>query len=164
MPSQQNLIEKLLLLKVGDTAPDFSLPDQDGKIHTLSDYHGKWIVLYFYPNDDTPGCTTEACSFRDSHELFQKKNIQVFGVSKNTIQSHTKFAKKYSLPFPILADPEKVVLNKYGVWGEKFFMGRFFNGTFRITYLINPEGTISKVYTKVDTTLHAQEILADIQD
>ncbi|OGK26373.1 thiol peroxidase [Candidatus Roizmanbacteria bacterium RIFCSPHIGHO2_02_FULL_40_13b] len=163
MVPQQNLIEKLHLLKVGETAPDFSLLDQDGKTHTLSDYRGKWIVLYFYPNDDTPGCTKEACNFRDSHELFKKKNIQVFGVSKNTVKSHEKFAQKYSLSFPILADPEKVVLTKYGVWGEKFFMGRFFKGTYRITYLINPEGKVAKVYTKVDTALHAQEIAQDIE-
>lgn len=156
---QQKLISKLKLLKVGDTAPDFSLPDQENTIHTLSENEGHWVVLYFYPEDDTPGCTKEACSFRDSHSAFKKEDIRVFGISKDPVKSHAKFAKKFSLPFPLLADPDKTVLKTYGVLGEKFFIGRYFQGTHRITYLINPQGKIARIYTKIDTELHAQEIL-----
>lgn len=160
---QQKLISKLKLLKAGDTAPDFSLPDQDNAIHMLSDNIKHWVVLYFYPADDTPGCTKETCSFRDSNELFKQNNIRVFGISKDPIKSHATFAKKYALPFQLLADPKKEVINKYGVWGEKFFIGRYFQGTHRITYLINPQGKIEHVYTKIDTAQHAQQILDDIQ-
>lgn len=155
----EKLISKLKLLKVGDTAPDFKLPDQENKFHSLSENAGHWVVLYFYPADDTPGCTKEACSFRDSFSSFKKEDIRVFGISKDAVTSHAKFAKKFSLPFPLLADPEKTVLNSYGVWGERYFMGRYFQGTHRITYLIDPKGQVAKVYTEVNTETHAQEIL-----
>lgn len=156
---QQKLASKLKLLKVGDRAPDFKLPDQENKFHSLSENAGHWIVLFFYPADDTPGCTKEACSFRDSYSTFKKENIRVFGISKDPVTSHARFAQKFSLPFPLLADPEKTVLHAYGVWGERYFMGRYFQGTHRITYLIDPKGQVAKAYTEVNTETHAQEIL-----
>lgn len=142
-------------------ATDFSLPDQDGIVHKLSDYRGKWVVLYFYPRDDTPGCTTEACGFRDSTKIFQEKSIVIVGVSKDSIASHKKFAEKYHLNFPLLSDPEKTVIKQYKAWGMKKFMGRTFEGVLRITYLIDPQGEIKKVYEKVNPLIHAGEILKD---
>jgi peroxiredoxin Q/BCP len=142
-------------------ASDFSLPDQNGKVHRLSNYKGQMIVLYFYPKDDTPGCTKEACGFRDNQKLFKQKNIVIFGVSKDSVESHTKFAKKYDLNFPILSDIDKKVLNLYKAWGEKKFMGKTYMGTLRKTYLIDKTGSIVKVYDNVDPLVHAEEILKD---
>lgn len=133
-------------------APDFSLPDQDGKFHSLSDYKGKWLVVYFYPKDDTPGCTKEACSFRDNLEEFQKRGVAIVGISKDSVESHKKFSEKFHLPFPILADPQHRTIEAYGAW-EK--------GTLRNTYLINPEGEIVKTYEKVDPLIHVGQILRD---
>lgn len=141
---------------------DFNLPDQDGKYHKLSDYKGRWVVLYFYPRDNTPGCTKEACSFRDSFRQLQKMDVQILGISKDSIASHKKFAEKYNLNFPILSDEDKGVIKKYKAWGIKKFMGREFEGIFRKTYLIDPKGEIKKVYEKVNPLTHASEIIKDL--
>ncbi len=143
-------------------AMDFELPDQDGKMHKLSDYRGKWVVLYFYPKDDTPGCTTEACNFRDALKELQKKGVAVLGVSKDTIASHKKFREKYHLNFPLLSDTLKSVIETYHAWGKKKFMGREFEGTLRTTYLIDPVGEIKKVYENVNPTIHTGEIIRDL--
>jgi peroxiredoxin Q/BCP len=142
-------------------ASNFSLPDQNGKVHQLSYYKGQMIVLYFYPKDDTPGCTKEACGFRDNQKLFKEKNIVILGVSKDSIESHLKFSKKFNLNFPILADVDKKVLKKYKAWGEKKFLGKTYLGTLRKTYLIDKGGNIVKIYDNVDPLVHAQEILKD---
>lgn len=152
-----------MLPKVGQRAPSFSLPDQDGKNHTLSRYKGKWVLLYFYPKDDTPGCTVEACRLRDNFPKFGQLNAVVLGVSADPIERHAKFAAKYKLPFTILADPEKEVVNKYGVWGLKKMLGRSYMGTRRTSFLIDPAGKIAKVYEKVKPPQHAAEVLTDLQ-
>ncbi len=151
------------MLKQGKTAPNFSLKDQDEKTHTLKDYQGRWILIYFYPKDDTPGCTKQACAIRDEFPEFKKLNCIVFGISTDTEKSHKKFEKKFNLPFTLLADVEKKVVNAYDVWAPKKFMGREFLGTLRTSFLINPEGKIAKVYEKVKPELHADEVLADIR-
>lgn len=140
---------------------DFSLPDQEGKVHKLSDYRGQFVVLYFYPKDDTPGCTVEACSFRDNQELFKENGIVILGVSKDTVLSHKKFAKKHNLRFTIFSDVEKKVIKKYGAWGVKKFLGKTFEGVLRKTYLIDKEGNIIKTYDKVNPLTHTEEILKD---
>lgn len=150
-------------LKIGKIAPDFILPDQDGKIHRLSDYKGQWTLIYFYPKDDTPGCTKEACSMRDMMPDFKKLKLQVFGVSVQGVKSHRKFAEKYNLSFTLLADEDKKIVNKYGVWGEKSMYGRKYMGTFRTSFLINPKGVIAKIYEKVNPEIHAEEILEDLK-
>lgn len=144
-------------------ATDFTLLDQFGQPHSLRDYLGHWVVLYFYPKDDTPGCTKEACSFRDSFRELQKLGVVVLGVSKDSVASHAKFATKYNLNFPILSDPDHAVIEKYSAWGEKKFMGKAFLGILRVTYLINPKGEIAKVYPKVNSTVHSAQILTDLQ-
>ncbi|MST04285.1 MAG: thioredoxin-dependent thiol peroxidase [Candidatus Pacebacteria bacterium] len=151
------------LLKENTKAPDFELMDQEGKAHKLSDYKGKWVLLYFYPKDDTAGCTKEACMIRDSWAEFKNKNAVVLGVSVDSVESHDKFHKKYKLPFTILADEEKKVVNQYGVWGENKFMGRVYQGTNRVSYLINPYQKIVKVYEKVKPEIHAEEVLKDLE-
>ncbi len=152
------------MLQAGQKAPEFQLPDQDGKIHSLENYKGKWIVLYFYPKDDTPGCTIEACGFRDNSTKLTDKNIVVFGVSKDKVSSHKKFANKFELNFPLLSDESKEMIQAYEALGEKKFMGKTFMGIHRYTYLINPEGNIAKAYEKVDPAIHAEEILKDVED
>ncbi len=149
--------------KVGIKAKSFSLPDENGKIHSLKDYLGKWVVLYFYPKDDTPGCTKEACNFRDALQDLKKLNVIVLGISKDSIKSHKKFAEKYHLNFPILSDEDKKVIKMYGAWGTKEFMGRKFEGILRTTYLTNPKGKIVKVYEKVNPLIHAGEIISEMQ-
>jgi len=144
-------------------APDFKLPDQEGKNHSLSDYLGWWLVLYFYPKDFTPGCTKEACAFRDASQEFDKRGVKIVGISKDTVALHKKFAEKYHLSFPLLADPEHQVIEAYGAWGKKKFMGREFFGTLRSTFLINPEGEIVKEYKNVNPTTHSSEILQDLE-
>ena len=146
------------------TAYDFNLPDQDNKLHKLSDYKGHWVVLYFYPKDDTPGCTKEACNFRDSFHELQKMNVQILGVSKDSLASHKKFVEKYDLNFPLLSDEKHEVIDKYKAWGIKKFMGRSFEGVLRITYLIDPRGKIKKVYEKVNPLVHASEIIKDLKE
>ena len=148
---------------VGEKAPDFSLPDQTGQEQTLSQYRGKWVLLYFYPKDDTPGCTKEACGIRDAWKDFQKNNIQVFGVSVDPVQSHAKFVKKYSLPFTLLADEQKELVKTYDVWGKKKFMGREYMGIKRVSFLIDPKGMISKIYETVKPEEHAEEVLNDVK-
>jgi len=138
-------------------APDFSLPDQYGKIHKLSDYVGKWLIVYFYPKDDTPGCTKEACSFISFH------NASVIGISKDSVKSHAKFAQKYHLNFSILSDESTETIKAYGAWGKKKFMGREYDSIFRNTYLINPQGEIVKKYDKVKPETHSAEILKDLE-
>ncbi len=150
------------MLKENIKAPDFELMDQEAKAHKLSNYEGKWVLLYFYPKDDTPGCTKEACAIRDSWAEFKKKNAVVLGVSVDSVKSHDKFHKKYKLPFIILADEDKKVVNEYGVWGEKKFMGKVYQGTSRVSYLINPDQKIVKVYGKVKPEIHAEEVLLDL--
>lgn len=148
---------------VGSTAPQFSLLDQDGKQHALADYRGRYVLLYFYPKDDTPGCTKEACMLRDADPDFSQLDAVVLGVSADSVKSHKKFAEKYGLTFPLLADEKKEVVNAYGVWGLKKFMGREYEGIFRTSFLIDPEGKIKKVYEKVKPELHAQEVLEDLR-
>jgi peroxiredoxin Q/BCP len=148
-------------LKIGDEAPNFSLPDQNGKTHHLSQYLGSWVLLYFYPKDDTPGCTREACSIRDNFAEFKKAGITVLGMSADSVQSHARFAEKYELPFTILSDPEKTTLKKYGAWAKKAFLGKSFLGIKRMSYLISPEGKIAKIYPKVKPQEHASEVLRD---
>lgn len=151
------------MLTENTKAPDFSLPDQDNKTHKLSQYLGKWVLIYFYPKDDTPGCTTEACTLRDNLPHFKTSQAIVLGISKDSPASHKKFADKYGLPFTLLSDEDHKVLEKYGAWGEKSFMGRKFMGIRRISFLINPEGKIAKVYPKVKPADHAKEVLNDIE-
>lgn len=146
-------------LKVGDKAPDFTAKDQHGKTVKLSDFKGKKVVLYFYPKDDTPGCTKEACNFRDNYTMLKKKGIEVIGVSVDSVTSHAKFADKYELPFPLIADEEKKIVQDYGVWGEKKFMGKTYLGTSRTTFAINEEGIIEHIITKVDTEYATEQIL-----
>ena len=148
---------------VGSAAPDFALMDQNGREITLESLRGKWVVLYFYPKDDTPGCTIEACSFRDNFSALRKAGITVLGVSIDSVKKHTKFAEKYSLPFTLLADEEKKVVELYGVWGKKKFMGREYMGTNRVSFLIDPKGKLVKVYDPVKPAEHATEVLSDIR-
>ena len=145
-------------------APDFSLPDQNGKTWSLADFAGKWLVLYFYPKDDTPGCTTEACSFRDEREVIaQMGNAEVVGISKDSVASHKKFMDKYRLNFTLLSDPEHNVIQAYGSWQPKKFMGREYIGTQRDTFIISPDGMIAKEYRGVDPKSHAVQIIADLK-
>lgn len=145
-------------------APDFQLQDQHGTTHSLADYKGKWVVLYFYPKDDTPGCTTEACNFRDAREAIAEfGNCEVIGISKDTVKSHKKFADKYDLNFTLLADPEHTTIEAYGAWKLKKFMGREYLGIERSTVIIDPDGNIVKEYPKVDPKAHAAEIIHDLQ-
>jgi len=142
-------------------APDFTLKDQDGKTHTLSEYAGTWILLFFYPKDDTPGCTIEACNFRDAYTEYKKRGITILGVSKDTVRSKSKFAQKFSLNFPILADEQKEVAKAYGALGEKSMYGKKFLAVLRNSYLINPKGTIVKEYLSVNPQIHSEEIVKD---
>jgi len=145
-------------------APDFKLPDQNGKLHSLSDYSGKWLVLYFYPKDDTPGCTAEACSFRDERELIASVGgAEVVGVSKDSVESHKKFADKYNLNFTILSDPEHETIEAYDSWKPQKFMGREYLGTKRNTFIIDPKGNIVKKYEGVDPKSHAAQIINDLK-
>lgn len=151
-------------LKVGAKAPQFDLPDQDGKMHALKDYAGQWVLLYFYPKDDTPGCTTEACSLRDNLPKFKKVKAVIFGVSTDSVKSHRKFADKFELPFTLLADENKELVQAYDVWQKKKFMGREYMGIMRESFLIDPAGKIAKVYEGVKPELHADEVLADLKN
>lgn len=143
-------------------APDFSLQDQDGVERSLSQYRGQYVLLYFYPKDDTPGCTIEACSIRDSMNDFETSGVQVLGVSMDDVQSHKKFAQKYQLNFPVLADTEKQVIDAYGIWKRKKLFGRNFMGIRRDSFLIDPTGVVVKHYKKVKPAEHVQEVLADV--
>lgn len=153
----------MMMPSVGEEAPVFSLKDQDGKERSLADYRGKWVLLYFYPKDDTPGCTIEACEIRDQFEHFTDIGAVVLGVSTDSVESHKKFATAYQLPYTLLADPTKEVVGRYGVFGEKKFMGNAYMGTSRTSFLIDPSGKISKVYEKVKPAKHASEVIADLK-
>jgi len=145
-------------------APDFSLIDQDGIVHSLKSYEGKWLVLYFYPKDNTSGCTTEACNFRDAREaIADLGSAEVVGVSKDSVASHKKFADKHGLSFTLLSDPDHTTIEAYGAWGPRKFMGREYLGTHRQTYIINPTGDIVKRYENVDPKKHAAEIIQDLK-
>ncbi len=148
------------MLKENTMAPDFELPDEAGVLHKLSDYRGKDVVLYFYPKDDTSGCTAEACSFRDDYSAYEKTGVTILGVSPDSSESHTKFKAKHHLPFSLLADTEHKVCELYGVWGKKQMYGREYFGVNRTTYLIGKDGTIRKVFEKVKPAEHSAEILA----
>lgn len=147
------------MVQVGNIAPDILLPDQHGKTVSLKDYAGKKIVLYFYPKDDTPGCTAEACSFRDNYQTLLDKGFAIIGVSADDIKSHQKFAEKYQLPFPLVADTEKKVIKAYGAWGEKVMYGKRSEGILRKTFVIDEQGKISHIIEKVDTQNATEQIL-----
>ena len=146
--------------KVGDLAPTFTTTATDGSTIRLGDFAGKWVVLYFYPKDDTPGCTKEACGFRDVYAQLQEKGAVVLGVSADSAKSHAKFTEKFQLPFPLLADEAREIVQAYGVWGEKTFMGRKYFGIHRDTFLIAPDGRVKVVWPKVKPEEHAAEVLA----
>ena len=146
-------------LQRGEKAPEFTSLNQDGEKVSLSDFKGKDVILYFYPRDDTPGCTKEACAFRDEFAEFKKQGAVVLGVSTDSAQSHAKFAAKHKLPFTLLADEDKQIVQAYGVWGQKSFMGREYMGTFRVTFLIGGDGRIKQVWPLVKPAEHAAEVL-----
>lgn len=152
------------MLKTGEKAPSFKLQDSEGKVHSLEDYHGKTIVVYFYPKDDTPGCTKEACSFRDDYSAFKEAGIEIIGISPDTIESHQKFSEKYDLPFTLLADPDHEVSKSYEVWGQKKSFGREYEGIFRTTFIVGPEGKIKRVFENVKPSEHSQEVLEEISE
>lgn len=149
-------------LQVGDRAPDFTLPDQQGNPVSLADLRGQRVVIYFYPKDDTPGCTKEACGFRDDYRLFEQAGIVVLGVSKDPASKHQKFIAKYELPFTLLTDAEAAVASAYDSYGLKKFMGREYMGMMRHTFVIDAEGHIEQIYTKVKPETHARQILTDL--
>jgi thioredoxin-dependent peroxiredoxin len=149
-----------MLIQENSIAPDFSLADETGTLHKLSDYRGKPVILYFYPADDTPGCTTEACNFRDDYSAYQKAGVVILGVSPDSSSSHAKFKTKYQLPFTLLADEDHQVCQLYGVWGIKNSYGRQHEGVFRTSYLVSPDGRIKKVFENVKPADHSVEVLA----
>lgn len=154
--------ELKLKLKAGDPAPAFAAQTSGGGRISLADYQGRNVILYFYPKDDTPGCTKEACAFRDHFAEFKRKGAVVLGVSPDAVKAHDKFVAKFKLPFILLADVEKQIVQDYGVWGEKKFMGRKYLGVHRVTFLIGPDGKIKKIWPKVKPEEHAAEVLAEL--
>jgi thioredoxin-dependent peroxiredoxin len=150
-------------IKIGDKAPEFSGTDQNGNAVSLKSYKGKKVVLYFYPKDDTPGCTAEACNLRDNHPVLIKKGYAVIGVSADNEQSHKKFSEKYVLPFALLADKEKKIIRSYGVWGIKNLYGKVSEGILRTTFIIDEEGNIEYIFKKVDTKNHTEQILSALE-
>lgn len=150
----------MLNVKEGAKAPDFAGVDQNGKSIALKDFKGHKIILYFYPKDNTPGCTAQACNLRDNYETLLKQGFKVIGVSVDSVKSHKKFEEKYNLPFPLIADENKIIVEKYGVWGEKKFMGKKYMGIHRVTFLIDEVGIIKKIIDKPKTESHTQQILA----
>jgi len=151
-------------LKVGDKAPTFKLKNQDGKTISLSDLKGKPVVLYFYPKDDTSGCTKEACNFRDEFPKFGKMKAEIIGISADSVESHKKFAEKYKLPFNLLSDEQKEVIEKYGVWQEKSMYGRKYMGIVRTTFIIDSSGKISKIFPKVKVDQHNEEVMEALKE
>ncbi|HBB38519.1 MAG: Antioxidant, AhpC/TSA family [Candidatus Magasanikbacteria bacterium GW2011_GWD2_43_18] len=151
------------MLKQNSPAPPFSLPDQNGKMQSLTDYSGKKVLLYFYPKDDTPGCTTEACNFRDRLNELKDHGVQVLGVSKDTIASHKKFSEKFDLNFPLLSDENGTLVKAYGVWKEKSMYGKTYMGISRESFLIDEEGNLVKHYEKVKPEEHVEEVLRDVE-
>lgn len=152
-----------MILEAGNQAPDFELQDSQGDLRKLSDYAGQTIVVYFYPKDDTPGCTKEACSFRDSYHDFKVAGVEVIGISPDSVKSHSKFSEKHDLPFILLSDPEHKVCEAYGVWGLKKFMGREYYGVLRTTFVIGPDGKIKKVFKNVKPADHSHEVLEAVK-
>ncbi|MBU2650307.1 MAG: thioredoxin-dependent thiol peroxidase [Bacteroidetes bacterium] len=150
-------------LKIGDIAPDFKGIDQNGDEVSLQQFRGKKVILYFYPKDDTPGCTAEACNLRDNYQALLNKGFAVIGVSADSEQSHKKFAEKFTLPFSLIADTAKDIINEYGVWGPKKFMGKSYEGINRVTFVISENGTIEKVFDKVKTKEHTEQILSEYE-
>ena len=150
------------MLEVGSKAPNFTLQDKDGKSVSLSDFLGKKVVLYFYPKDNTPGCTRQACAFAGAYDEFVSRGVQIIGISKDSVASHEKFAQKYSLPFILLADPERVAIEAYGVWQEKKLYGKLNFGVVRTTFVIDEQGIIERVMPKVKPDTNAAEILAQL--
>jgi peroxiredoxin Q/BCP len=148
-----------LRLKAGDVAPGFAAMTNEGRKVSLADFKGKHVVLYFYPRDDTPGCTKEACAFRDDFAAFKAKGAVVLGVSTDPVNAHAKFVEKYRLPFTLLADEDKKIVQAYGVWGEKSFLGRKYQGTHRVTFLVGPDGKIKNIWPAVKPAEHAKEVL-----
>jgi len=152
-----------MAVAAGVPAPDFSLADENGVTHTLSEFRGKYVVLYFYPKDDTPGCTTEACNFRDDYSAYEKAGAVILGVSPDSSKSHTKFKQKFHLPYNLLADEGHKVCDLFGAWGPKKFKGREYDGVYRTTFVIGPDGNIAKVFENVKPDGHSQEVLAALQ-
>ena len=152
-----------MILKNDTLAPDFTLLDETGKPQRLSDYRGKTVLLYFYPKDDTPGCTTEACSFRDNYSAYQNAGVTILGVSPDSPKSHAKFKEKYHLPFTLLADEGHKVCEQYGVWGKKKLVGREYDGVFRTSFLVDPKGMITKVFEDVNPAEHSAEVLSFVK-
>ena len=150
-------------ISAGGPAPEFALPDENGEMRSLSDYRGSPVVLYFYPKDDTPGCTKEACNFRDDYSAYEQAGVVILGVSPDTPKSHSKFKAKYNLPFTLLADEDHRVCDLYGVWGPKKFMGKEYTGVLRTTFLIGPEGKILRVFENVKPADHSAEILEALE-
>ena len=150
-------------LKIGDQAPDFQGLNEKGEQVSLRDFAGKKLVLFFYPKDNTPGCTAEACSLRDSYQELRDKNFELLGISVDDAKQHNKFIAKYALPFPLIADTEHVMVNAYGVWGEKKFMGKVYDGIHRKTFVVDENGVIERVFEKVNTSDHAEQILESYQ-
>jgi thioredoxin-dependent peroxiredoxin len=153
-----------MALKPGDPAPDFSLPDANGHLVNLSDFRGKRVVLYFYPRDNTPGCTKEACGFRDAYSTYQAQDIVVLGISTDDAKSHAKFVQKFDLPFPLLSDADAQVATAYESYGLKKFMGKEYMGISRNTFVIGPDGKIEKIYLKVKPEHHAGEVLNNLTE
>ena len=151
-------------ISAGGQAPDFTLPDDEGRMHTLSEYRGKPVVLYFYPKDNTSGCTKEACGFRDDYSVYRDVGVAILGVSPDSSKSHMNFRAKYELPFTLLADPDREVIKIYGAWGLKKLYGREYEGVLRTTFLIGEDGNILKVFEKVKPANHSAEILAVLED
>jgi peroxiredoxin Q/BCP len=149
-------------LTVGQPAPSFSLPSADGQTITLAQFRGQWVVLYFYPRDNTPGCTKEACGFRDHYGELQQAQAVVVGVSTDSVASHVKFIRKYDLPFLLLSDSEGQVARSYGSYGQKKFMGKTYEGVFRHTFILDPQGQIAQIYRQVKPETHAQQVLVDL--
>jgi len=152
-----------MTINAGDVAPDFALPDDTGKVRTLSDFHGKTVLIYFYPKDDTPGCTTEACNFRDDYSAYEKAGVVILGISPDTVKSHVKFKSKFELPFPLLADGDHQVCEAYGVWGSKKFMGREYMGVLRTTFLVGSDGIVKDVFENVKPADHSTQVLESLR-
>jgi len=150
-------------LKLGDKAPVIKAEDQFGKTINLADFKGSKVILYFYPKDDTPGCTAEACNLRDNYQLLLDKGYKIIGISADSAASHQKFTEKYQLPFPLIPDTDKEIVKSYGVWGKKKFMGREYDGIHRMTFIISEEGNILKIFDKVKTKDHTAQILAEME-
>lgn len=153
-----------MTIQQGTPAPQFSLPDETGTIRNLSDFAGQTIVLYFYPKDDTPGCTTQACNFRDDYSAYEQAGVTILGVSPDSPKSHAKFKEKFNLPFSLLADEQHELCEQFGVWGQKKFMGREYMGVMRTTFVIGPDGIVKKVFENVKPADHSAEVLAAVRE